>query len=473
MTTAESPAAGAARPAGAWALENAVLSAAMVAQRMPWLDAPARALGLDLLTREGVTRSLLDHLRRTRSGAPVRVGTPFGTFLVPLTAADAEELPAAAAAAGVLDPALGLSPGGHRCGLSPHAEWAGEPTRPAAQLDALAAEEAAAVLGARRGDGTLEWAGWRQGMLRLARRVVVGAAAAEDTLLSEVSAAEAAAVGGRGHAARRRALSRRLEPYLTGPEPGGKDGAARPGDPAAVAHALALVSEAVAGPALRAVALLAAGCAGGPEDAVAESLRRYPPVSAVLHPVRAAFVWRGTALEPGTEILCAPGWLPEAAAGGRTERIPLCGAPGPCAAAAFAVQVAEAVVRAVFAVSAPVLLAPQLRPGRLPESLDPRRLLVAVADPAGGAGDGRVARAPQPAVPVSAYGCSPAAYGALARASADRLERHAESLTVCAGNPGWDADGTGERFRTDLLGHAERCAEAAAAVRRSALRLAE
>lgn len=100
MTTAESPATTARRPATAWPLENAVFSAAMFAHRLPWTDAPARALGLDALTRDGVRGGLLAHLRRTRSGRPVRLRTAFGTFLVPPSGADAASLLAAAQEAG-------------------------------------------------------------------------------------------------------------------------------------------------------------------------------------------------------------------------------------------------------------------------------------------------------------------------------------------------------------------------------------
>ncbi|MFE5808048.1 hypothetical protein, partial [Streptomyces sp. NPDC056491] len=72
-----------------------------------------------------------------------------------------------------------------------------------------------------------------------------------------------------------------------------------------------------------------------------------------------------------------------------------------------------------------------------------------------------------------ASGYAPASYGALAHASADRLERHAQSLAACAANSGWNKDEAGERFRMVLLGHAERCAKAADGVRRAAERLAD
>ncbi|MER5811275.1 hypothetical protein ABT143_24305, partial [Streptomyces sp. NPDC002033] len=73
----------------------------------------------------------------------------------------------------------------------------------------------------------------------------------------------------------------------------------------------------------------------------------------------------------------------------------------------------------------------------------------------------------------SGYPSSPAAYGSLASASADLLDRHARDLENCALHSGWSSDGAGEQFRTVLLGHAERCAQAASDVRRAARRLSD
>ncbi|MEV7521461.1 hypothetical protein [Streptomyces sp. NPDC091371] len=428
-------------PAGAWPLENALFSAAVLAQRLPWTDAPARALGLDALTREGMARALLAHLRRTRSGRPVRLRTPFGSFLVPLGADDAEALLRQGDQAGALGPATGLDAGGRRYGLSPHAAPEDSRARaaapPAAALRELLREDADRLTGARRGDGTLDRQVWSAGVLRLARRVVLGAPAAEDTLLSEVLAAATAAVHGRSYEARSAALGRRLAPYLADPDPASLVGRLMAGGQAAesavpvVAHALALVSEAASGTALQALALLAGRAADSPERAVAQALRRYPPVAAAAHPVRAPFTWQDLAVEAGTEILCAPGLLPHPPGGDGPAPWPgaLCTAPAGCAWAPFAVLVAVETVRAVVAES-------------------------------------------RSALPAAASGYAPASYGALAQASAERLERHAESLEACAAHTGWNADEAGEHFRMVLLGHAERCAEAAADVRRAARRLA-
>ncbi|QES51360.1 hypothetical protein DEJ50_29480 [Streptomyces venezuelae] len=490
MTTVDNEADTAARrPATAWPLENAVFSAAMVAQRLPWVAAPARALGLglelgpDALSGAGVTRLLPAYLRRTGSGQPVQVRTPFGTFLVPSGGAgEAEDLLVRAEEAGALGPAVGLTAGGRRYGLSPHATAACEPAVPVAELAAPVAEEVGRLLMARRGDGTLEWDDWYGRMLRLSRRVVVAAAAAEDTLLSEVLAATTAAAGTRTYASRAAALRRRLALYPAdgdpaAPEAGAPGAAVRDtGAPGAavpearspedagpedrvpgVAHLLALVSEAAAGTSLQALALLAVGAAATPEEAVAEALRRFPPVTAAVYPVLTSFTWRDLAVESGTEILFAPG----ADAGVPSGPAGLCEARSGCAATGFAARVAEEIVSAVAAAARPVVISPELGADRLPAALDPRTLLVALL-PLGDLSD---------LLPV--HGSAPAAYGSLARASSARLDRHAESLAACAGHNGWNADESGERFRMILLGHAARCAEAADDVRRAAQRLAD
>ncbi|WP_329315810.1 hypothetical protein OG723_36640 [Streptomyces sp. NBC_01278] len=497
MTTADNPATAVRRPATAWPLENALFSAAMVAQRLPWVDGPARALGLDVFTRDGVTRRLLAFLRRTRSGRPVRLSTPFGSFLLPLAASDAAGLLARADEAGALAPAIGLTAGGQRYGLSPHVPLPRDAAVPAAHLGVLSAEDVDRVIAARRGDGTLEWHELHRGVQRLGRRVVVGAAAVEDTLLSEVLAAATQAAGRRSYDGRAEALGRRLAPYLADPDPASLTGrlmAEGPGSEGtgpetalpAVAHALALVSEA-AGTVLQALALLAVGVAASPEAAVGEALRRWPPVAAAVYPVRTDFTWQDLAVEAGTEILRVPGWLraldgeghPEpgptgpSVTAGTSGMPPLCGAPTGCAASRFAALVAEHVVRAVTEAARPVVISPQLTADRLPDSLDPRTLVVALEDLAARPGDGRVTVSRPNAVPVSAFGHAPAAYGALAHASADRLERHAQSLAVCAADSGWNADEEGERFRMILLGHAERCATAADGVRQAAKRLTD
>ncbi|MFD2122263.1 hypothetical protein ACFSNO_26380 [Streptomyces cirratus] len=209
----------------------------------------------------------------------------------------------------------------------------------------------------------------------------------------------------------------------------------------------------------------------GPGEAVGEALRRYPAVGAAVYPVGGAFVWEDLAVEYGTEILWAPAWAPEEDRSGQGPS-GLCGAPSGCAAARFAEHVAQEVVRRVTAAVHPVLISPSFGADRLPDALDPSTLLVAFREADGLIADGRVTVGMPAAVPVTVHGFTPAAYGALAHASADRLERHAESLAACAGNGGWDTDEAGERFRMTLLGHSERCARAAGDVRRAAKRLA-
>ncbi|MDX3538537.1 hypothetical protein PV721_30155, partial [Streptomyces sp. MB09-01] len=66
-----------------------------------------------------------------------------------------------------------------------------------------------------------------------------------------------------------------------------------------------------------------------------------------------------------------------------------------------------------------------------------------------------------------------AAYGARGRAGADLLDRHADRLSACAADSGWNGSEAGERFRTVLLAHADRCSRAAADVRSAARWLAD
>ncbi|MFI5766401.1 hypothetical protein ACIA8F_36400 [Streptomyces sp. NPDC051563] len=468
-------------PHAAWALENAVFSAAMVAQRLPWTDAAARALGLEALTREGVRRALLEHLRRTRSGSPVRLRTPFGSFLVALTPAASESLLVRAGEDRVLEPPAGLTGAGQRYGLSPHTALAWETAAPGGELPALAARYVDEAVEGRRGDGTLEWQAWSRAMAALARHLVAGEAAAEDTLLSEIVTRAVAADGPGARTDLEAALRRRTARYLEDPAPDSlagrlvAAGACADTAAAAVAHALALVSEAATATTLQALALHSVEPEASPEETVARALRHYPPVAAAVHRVRTPFVWEGLDIAAGTEILCAPGWLPDPKGGAGPGIWPsaLCGAPGACAASRLGVLVAEELLRAVTAVARPFVVSPRLVAGRLPGTLEARSLLVSLRELPGGRGDGRVTVGRPAALPVPVRGCAPASYGALAQTSADRLAEHAVSLAACAGAEGWDRDEAGESFRMVLLDHAGRCERAAAGVRKAATRLAD
>ncbi|MEU9237858.1 hypothetical protein [Streptomyces subrutilus] len=476
-TTATAPAS---RPYTAWPLENILFSAALVARRMPWADLPARTLGLDALTREGLTRRLVTHLRGGRDGRPVRLRTPFGAFLVPLTRAHAEDLLARADRAGALGAASGLADDGRRYALSPHAAPAGAWDEPAQdELDGLTAqvsEQLVQVLAARREDGALDQDRWHAGMLRLSRYVVLGAGAAEDTLLSELVSSAGPADGRTYEASRAAAVRRRLEPYVTHPEPGSladrltAAGGSGPETLLAVAHALALVSTATSTSALQALALLAAGAGAGAADgvtgfeeapdAVGLALDRYPPLSAVVHPVRAPFEADGAALGAGEDILYLPALWGERGEGERAEASwALCANLSGCSVARFAALVCRAVVRGITAEARPVLLAPRFTADRLPDTLDPRTVAVALtaADGPGAAPDG--------------HGAPLSGYGVRGHVGADRLERHADTLAACAADSGWDGSEAGERFRMILLAHADRCARAAADVRGAARRL--
>lgn len=427
----------ASRPETAWPLENVLFSTALVAQRLPWADLPARALGVEALTLDGLTRRLMTHLRAGRPGRPVRLRTPFGAFVVPLTRAAAETLLTCADGAGALGTATRLAADGSRYALSPHVAppdaWDAAAQHgldgPAGQV----AEHLVRLPAARREDGTLDRDLWRHGMLRLSRLVVLGAGAADDTLLSELVTA-AGASGGRAYEARAAALRRRLAPYVAAAEPGSLAGRLASGRRdaeetyPAVAHALALVSTATTVSALDALAPSGAAAA---EEAVESALDRHPPLSAVVYPVRVPVAAHGTALGAGDEILYLPQLLGPRADGERTDPSwSLCGSPSGCAAARFAALVCGEVVRGVAAHGAPW-----------------------AGDPAAA---GRLS-----------------GHGMRAQAAADRLDGHAQTLSACATDPGWNGSEAGERFRMVLLAHADRCSRAATDVRRAARRLSD
>lgn len=273
-------------PETAWALENAVFTAAMVAQRLPWTDAVARALGLEHLTREGVRRALLEHLRRTRSGRPVRLRTPFGNFLVPLTPEASESLLVRADEERALEPAVGLTDAGQRYGLSPHTALTWEGVAPGGELPTLVTQYADEAVEGRRGDGTLEWQAWGRTTAALARHLVAGGAAAEDTLLSEIVTRAATADGRGARADFEAALRRRTARYLEGPDPDSlvgrlvAAGASADTVSAAVAHALALVTGAATATTLQALALHTVEPAAAPRrpwPGRCATTRRWPP----------------------------------------------------------------------------------------------------------------------------------------------------------------------------------------------------
>ncbi|MER5948658.1 hypothetical protein ABT127_21675 [Streptomyces sp. NPDC001904] len=492
------------RPATAWPLENALVSAALAARRVGWIDAPARALGLRPFTRQELTRQILGQVRRTGSGRPTRLRTAFGTFLMPLNRADAAGLVAAAEEAGARGAVTAFTDRGRRLHLTAHAPLPVAAASLSGRVRKAADAEAHRLLAARQGDATLDRDDWNAAARRLARRIVLGAAAADDTLVSDILDATARAADDAELASRRDALSRRLAPYL----------ADIPADGTVVVHALETVTRALTDTAAQALALVS--CGRDPEGAVTEALLRYPPLAATVHRVDAPFVWDGTAVDAGTEILCATGWLrdleeaddpddaddadgydssegdddidDESAAAEDPEdsdelvedderddfdgfsgsaaeaAAALCAAPVPCAAADLAVLAAGALVRALTRDAVPAVLAPRLGPGAPPAELPADTLRLALVNTGADAhvpDDSDLMRTP-PA------GQSPAHYAALAAASARRLEGHARRLAEFARQPGFNHDAFGERCRMTLLGHAERCARAAADARRAA-----
>ncbi|WP_424210890.1 hypothetical protein ACN20G_01645 [Streptomyces sp. BI20] len=472
-------------PAPAWPWEHLAAGARMVAERLPWAEAPARALGLPALSPRALSRELPAPAGRARAGRPVSLRTPAGSFVVTADADEGGRLLADAAAAGALGPAVAVTAAGRRRGLSAHAAPPAGADREVSD-PAWApwfAAHARALSAARLGDATVGWEAWRAEAHRLARRLVVGEAAAEDTLLTHVVFAAAADLGHRGGPDRAAALRRRLTPYLTS------------GDPAELprtAHLLALVSEAAAGTAWQALGLLAGGHGraedtAGARGLVERALLWWPPLDGVAHPVRTAFPWGEVVIPAGAEVLHRPGRPvgtdPAAVRVAHGAADPastaLCGGPEPCAAAGIAVGVAAELVRAVAARTRPLAVSPALDPRRPPTLLDPADLVLALPDreppveAVGPEGSAEALSAGSAAPPARSLALSPAAHGILARAEAERLERHADRLAACAEHPGWSADEAGERARLALLDHAVRCSRAAEDVRRAAHRLTD
>ncbi len=457
-------------PATAWFPENVLVSAALAAQRVPWIDAPARALGLKPFTRRELTRQALAQVRRTRSGRPARMATAFGAFLMPFSGADADSLVRRAAEAGVLGAVTALDAEGRRTILTPHA--APPPSVDPVAVRSAATGAATGLLAARLPDGTFGRDAWRAAARRLARRLVLGVEAADDTLVSEILDATARSADPAEHEARGAALRRRVEPYVRD-----REGAAA--EAAYLEHALDVVTLALTETAPHALELLTADETENPEQCVAEALRRRPPLPATVHAVLAPFQWEDMTVGADTEILCATAWLRDLDEDGdqggdqdgdqdgvqdgaapsddlydtrfddphphphphpdtSTDRpddalaAELCAARVPCAAADLAVLAATELVRALAAADAPT--------------------------------DTREA----PDTSGTAMGADPAHYAALASAGARRLEEHARRLADCARRPGWDHDAFGERCRMTLLAHAERCAAAAADARKAA-----
>ncbi|MEV5610588.1 hypothetical protein [Streptomyces sp. NPDC052225] len=470
------------RPSTAWPLENALVSAAFAAQRLPWIDAPARALGLKPFTRRELTRQALAQMRRGASGQPVRLRTAFGTFLMPFSVDDAAALVARAQEAGARGRVTALSDEWRRSALTPHAapDVALRTLRP--RVRSVAAEEAGELLAARQADGVVTREDWCAVAQRFARRLVLGDAAADDTLIGDILDATLRSTEPDEHADRAAALRRRLDAYVHD-----ADAAPALGDDEAVEHALEVVTRALTETAPQALALLTVRPplpgADRVELTVAEALRRYPPLAATVHEVTAPFRWRDLTVEAGTDILRATSWLRDLdesdgiqgdedgyGDGGVAEdpSASLCAAPEPCAAAELAVCAAAELVRALTLRAEPALRGTRLDPDALPHTLPPASLGIALAETesaprAQDAGPEQPGTADGPAA-----GRGAAHYAALVSASARGLQEHARRLAECARQPGWNHDAFGEQCRMTLLAHAERCTRAAADARKAA-----
>ncbi|MEU6394051.1 hypothetical protein [Streptomyces sp. NPDC046939] len=462
-------------PVTAWPLENALISAALAAQRVSWIDAPARALGLKPFTRQQLTRQALVALRRTKSGRPTRLRTAFGTFLMPLTADDATSLVGHADEAGARGTVTALTSQGRRLRLTPHAGLPVTLGALHAQVRTAAEETADALHAARRPDGALDRADWRDLTARLARQLVLGAEGAQDALVSGILDAVARAEDSTEHAARVAALRRRLDPYVHGERPGPlAAGLADDARDTVVEHALEVCTRALADTAAQALALLTVdtepAVGDRAERAVSEALRRYPPLAATVHEVTAPFTWHGMTVDAGTDLLCATAWLRDLDEGrghGGDPSVSLCAAPAPCAAAELGALAATALVRALTRHAEPVVLVPRLDADALPADLPPDSLRLALTDARHTPGSAEARPTADGYVPPAA-GQSPARYAALLTAGARGLEQHARKLAECARLDGWNHDAFGEHCRMTLLAHAERCARAAGDARRAA-----
>lgn len=463
-------------PATAWPLENALISAALAAQRISWIDAPTRALGLKPFTRQQLTRQALAALRRTKSGRPTRLRTAFGTFLMPLTADDATSLVRRADEAGARSTVTALTAEGRRLRLTPHTTLPVTPDALHAQVRTAAQETAAALVAARRADGGLDRADWRKRTARLARQLVLGAEGAEDALVSGILEAVTRAEDSTEYADRVAALRRRLDPYVHGEHPGPLTaGLADDARDAVVEHALEVCTRALADTAAQALALLTVEPGPAVDDsaerAVGEALRRYPPLAATVHTVTAPFTWHGVAVEAGTDLLCATAWLrdlDEARGHGDGGPSPsLCAAPAPCAAAELGAFAAAELIRALTLHATAVVLAPRLDGAALPADLPAASLRLALTDAEHTPGAAGARPVSDGYAPPEA-GQSPARYATLVTAGARGLEQHARKLAECARLDGWNHDAFGEHCRMTLLAHAERCARAAGDARRAA-----
>ncbi|WP_199551859.1 hypothetical protein, partial [Streptomyces sp. N35] len=376
-TTSTAPA----TPKVSWPLEGALVSAALAAQRIQWIDAPARALGLTPFTRRQLTRQALAQVRRTSGGRPARVHTAFGSFLMPFDADDARSLIAAAVDAHAQGTVSAFTDDGTRIHLAPHTPLAVPVAALRAHVLEVAADTAGALLAARQADSSLLPQDWESHVRRAARRIVLGDEAAPDALISDILDATVHAADEEEHEARKAALHRRLPLYA----------AYAPVGETAVEHALQVVTQALTETAAQALALMAGQprqpAADPVEQAVSEALRHYPPLSATRHRVLSPFTWHGMTIDAGTEILCATTWLRDLDdTHGHLHLDPstaLCAAPAPCDAAGLAILAAGALLRGLTRDAEPAVHAPRLTPGAPPASLPARSLRLALVDRAG------------------------------------------------------------------------------------------
>ncbi|NUP51902.1 MAG: hypothetical protein HOW97_31970 [Catenulispora sp.] len=424
-------------------VEDTGLSALLAAGRLP-------GVGMGLLSQRALTERFVGLLGLVRSGRPAHMHTLFGSFLVPVTGADARGLLNAAVEAEALGTADEVDPAGRRHRL-PECAPLPEVPREFMELIGAAAEDAVEELS---GELTLGWSGAAR---RLARRLVLDAG--EDTLLDRLAVGSGTERADRRREDRRAALDRRIRWHLESLKPdcfAAMTGAG-PHSPIAVdglAHLLTamIVTAETVGP--RALALLAAdGYADRAhvEAAVRRAVGVWPEVFGVVQRVARGFEWDGVEVGAGVEVLVLSSVLGKGGCvgdGGGVGEVEwqlsgLCAAPRRCVTRELALAVTTELLVAALANGRPQLLAPKLNPARPPAQLDPRRVRVELL----------------------AFGAPPRLSGL--EATAAELEQHASALRDLAADQRWDhADGL--RTRGVLLGHARRCAVAAEDVRRTA-----
>jgi hypothetical protein len=488
---------------------GALAEALALSCRAPARAVPLRPPNLPLFGPIGGgthPRHLLAGLAELGAGRPIRSIGPLGTLLITANAADGAELADASLRAHV--PARIEIPGRPwrwRQG-APCPDGGTRPVPEPAKLAEAVARQIDLLLGQRRHDDCLAWIDWRHGIRHALRDVVLGEAAAGDTLLGDMVDAlsgrvsEPARTSCRAVPAVEQARSRRLAPYLDAPRPGtfaaglADAGYEREAAERMIIHALAVGQRALAAVVLRAVTALCVLGPGAadPAAAVAETLRLWPPVSVARYTARADFTWRDEKVSAGTRILLPLRWylrdprtfalpdgflphLSDRAQSRAVDPAPFCCSARPCAADDLVTSVAVALVRELRAVVEPRAAGPLPDLSNQDPMFDPlpepSRVRIAFADREEGPRHGHsVVDRTGAAHELVETGAPLARYAELAQGSARALREHAVLLRECSQSPAFEGYGR-DPERERLWVHAGRCLEAAEDVRNATERL--